>query len=184
MPTAIARRPSMSARYLPVHSPPFQLRSICLDTGATDSAFRRRHRRIEHLSMLSLMSRRKRFQAGLGSPGTAGRVHGKIRSVRVKDGGGGRTRTCEAMRRLIYSQLPLPLGTLPRRHGIDGLPRTAALRPTGLWRRQGRGARLAGCAAGAFMGEPGRQSQPREWRFPDFSSPKLPESDARDTSRP
>lgn len=30
------------------------------------------------------------------------------------DGGGGRTRTCEAMRRLIYSQLPLPLGTLPR----------------------------------------------------------------------
>jgi hypothetical protein len=29
------------------------------------------------------------------------------------NGGGGRTRTCEAMRRLIYSQLPLPLGTLP-----------------------------------------------------------------------
>jgi hypothetical protein len=29
-------------------------------------------------------------------------------------GGGGRTRTYEAMRRLIYSQLPLPLGTLPR----------------------------------------------------------------------
>src|SRR5579883_2025144 len=29
-------------------------------------------------------------------------------------GGGGRTRTFEAMRRLIYSQLPLPLGTLPR----------------------------------------------------------------------
>src|SRR5712672_4729726 len=28
-------------------------------------------------------------------------------------GGEGRTRTCEAMRRLIYSQLPLPLGTLP-----------------------------------------------------------------------
>ena len=33
---------------------------------------------------------------------------------RAKAGGGGRTRTCEAMRRLIYSQLPLPLGTLPR----------------------------------------------------------------------
>ena len=31
-----------------------------------------------------------------------------------QDGGGGRTRTYEAMRRLIYSQLPLPLGTLPR----------------------------------------------------------------------
>ena len=30
------------------------------------------------------------------------------------DGGEGRTRTFEAMRRLIYSQLPLPLGTLPR----------------------------------------------------------------------
>jgi hypothetical protein len=30
-------------------------------------------------------------------------------------GGGGRTRTYEAMRRLIYSQLPLPLGTLPPR---------------------------------------------------------------------
>jgi hypothetical protein len=28
-------------------------------------------------------------------------------------GGEGRTRTFEAMRRLIYSQLPLPLGTLP-----------------------------------------------------------------------
>jgi hypothetical protein len=33
---------------------------------------------------------------------------------RTRSGGGGRTRTCEAMRRLIYSQLPLPLGTLPR----------------------------------------------------------------------
>src|SRR5205823_6914285 len=31
-----------------------------------------------------------------------------------QDGGGGRTRTFEAMRRLIYSQLPLPLGTLPQ----------------------------------------------------------------------
>src|SRR6266487_6452214 len=33
---------------------------------------------------------------------------------RAKAGGEGRTRTFEAMRRLIYSQLPLPLGTLPR----------------------------------------------------------------------
>ena len=31
-----------------------------------------------------------------------------------KDGGGRRTRTFEVIRRLIYSQLPLPLGTLPR----------------------------------------------------------------------
>src|ERR1700726_4774308 len=29
-------------------------------------------------------------------------------------GGGRRTRTFEVVRRLIYSQLPLPLGTLPR----------------------------------------------------------------------
>ena len=38
---------------------------------------------------------------------------------RFQNGGGGRTRTCEAMRRLIYSQLPLPLGTLPP---LDGSP--------------------------------------------------------------
>ena len=35
--------------------------------------------------------------------------------LRTSVGGGGRTRTYEAMRRLIYSQLPLPLGTLPPR---------------------------------------------------------------------
>ena len=33
---------------------------------------------------------------------------------RAKAGGGRRTRTFEVIRRLIYSQLPLPLGTLPR----------------------------------------------------------------------
>ncbi len=33
---------------------------------------------------------------------------------KIYDGGGGRTRTYEVIRRLIYSQLPLPLGTLPR----------------------------------------------------------------------
>lgn len=33
---------------------------------------------------------------------------------RFQNGGGRRTRTFEAIRRLIYSQLPLPLGTLPR----------------------------------------------------------------------
>jgi hypothetical protein len=38
---------------------------------------------------------------------------------RAKAGGGGRTRTCEAMRRLIYSQLPLPLGTLPRPNSVS-----------------------------------------------------------------
>src|SRR6201986_5462824 len=36
-------------------------------------------------------------------------------SLKKRSGGGGRrTRTCEVVRRLIYSQLPLPLGTLPR----------------------------------------------------------------------
>src|SRR5271168_3764271 len=34
--------------------------------------------------------------------------------VHSSDGGGRRTRTFEVIRRLIYSQLPLPLGTLPR----------------------------------------------------------------------
>src|SRR5882757_8397903 len=33
---------------------------------------------------------------------------------RAKAGGGRRTRTFEVVRRLIYSQLPLSLGTLPR----------------------------------------------------------------------
>src|SRR5213080_4371864 len=46
-----------------------------------------------------------------------------------QDGGEGRTRTCEAIRRLIYSQLPLPLGTLPR-------PTASANRPPE-WRRAG-----------------------------------------------
>src|SRR6266404_778846 len=46
-------------------------------------------------------------------------------------GGGGRTRTFEAMRRLIYSQLPLPLGTLPRSTTSRTLPPK--------WRRSGHG---------------------------------------------
>jgi hypothetical protein len=46
------------------------------------------------------------------------------------DGGEGRTRTFEAMRRLIYSQLPLPLGTLPL-NSIENPPAN--------WRKQGHG---------------------------------------------
>ena len=49
----------------------------------------------------------------------AGLPFAPTRAATLENGGGGRTRTCEAMRRLIYSQLPLPLGTLP--HG-SGLP--------------------------------------------------------------
>ena len=41
----------------------------------------------------------------------------------AKGGGEGRTRTFEAMRRLIYSQLPLPLGTLPHLNPIAKLGR-------------------------------------------------------------
>ena len=39
-----------------------------------------------------------------------------------EDGGGRRTRTFEVIRRLIYSQLPLPLGTLPRLNSIGTHP--------------------------------------------------------------
>src|ERR1700745_1500344 len=54
-----------------------------------------------------------------------------------KDGGGGRTRTCEAMRRLIYSQLPLPLGTLPRSTAV--YPRSPRRAPTDQpWRGKDR----------------------------------------------
>src|SRR5271155_796446 len=40
----------------------------------------------------------------------------------MQDGGGRRTRTFEVIRRLIYSQLPLPLGTLPRSNPIANPP--------------------------------------------------------------
>ena len=42
-----------------------------------------------------------------------------------QDGGGGRTRTCEAIRRLIYSQLPLPLGTLPHFAAWESIDRAS-----------------------------------------------------------
>jgi hypothetical protein len=64
------------------------------------------------------------------------------------------------MRRLIYSQLPLPLGTLPRFDGITRPPQT--------WGTQCRGdvktakSLLEGVAAGAFMREAVGQSQPTQ----------------------
>src|ERR1700730_3000866 len=75
-----------------------------------------------------------------------------------QDGGGRRTRTFEVIRRLIYSQLPLPLGTLPR---------PTASQPTR--RNGGRKAMddvktadpVKGSRLGAFMGEGPWQSQPR-----------------------
>src|SRR3984957_19613413 len=43
---------------------------------------------------------------------------GQLSRRAKQDGGGRRTRTFEVIRRLIYSQLPLPLGTLPRSNPI------------------------------------------------------------------
>ena len=77
----------------------------------------------------------------------------------IQDGGEGRTRTFEAIRRLIYSQLPLPLGTLPRPTASEDCPPE--------WRRtEPRMALMpqarSRAAAGAFMGEAAWQSQPTE----------------------
>jgi hypothetical protein len=75
------------------------------------------------------------------------------------NGGGGRTRTYEAMRRLIYSQLPLPLGTLPRSTALRSASltgdRSAMERKTAAVRQR--------TAVGAFMGEAPCQSQPSEF---------------------
>ena len=76
---------------------------------------------------------------------------------RAKRGGGGRTRTCEAMRRLIYSQLPLPLGTLPRFNGARSASPCGGR--NGPWRREGRGSPVSGVAAGrVYGGKPPRKS--------------------------
>ena len=74
-------------------------------------------------------------------------------------GGGGRTRTCEAMRRLIYSQLPLPLGTLPRSTAAQS-GRTLPADRRRPWNVKAATARM-GARPGAFMGDAVGQSQPR-----------------------
>lgn len=79
--------------------------------------------------------------------------------VQNQDGGGGRTRTCEAMRRLIYSQLPLPLGTLPRSTAAQS-GRTLPADRRRPWNVKAATARM-GARPGAFMGEAVGQSQPR-----------------------
>src|SRR5262245_12191492 len=68
------------------------------------------------------------------------------------DGGGGRTRTCEVVRRLIYSQLPLPLGTLPRPNSVSN---SSARGGGGQNHRYGAGPASPGNGArsGAFMGK-------------------------------
>ncbi|MEA2792947.1 MAG: hypothetical protein QOI87_327, partial [Bradyrhizobium sp.] len=87
----------------------------------------------------------------------AGSGAAALLASRAKAGGGRRTRTFEVIRRLIYSQLPLPLGTLPR---------STASQPT---RRNGGDKAMddvktkdpiTGSRLGAFMAESRRQSQP------------------------
>src|SRR5207253_8867895 len=99
-----------------------------------------------------------------------------------QDGGEGRTRTFEAMRRLIYSQLPLPLGTLPRPTASPNRP--PEWRRTGPWMALRPKARLEPASTGAFMSEAGWQSQPMEPAKNASDEPKLPYSSPRDTSSP
>jgi hypothetical protein len=73
------------------------------------------------------------------------------------DGGGRRTRTFEVIRRLIYSQLPLPLGTLPRSTPSQAHPpKWRQIRPWMMLKPGTDG----GLPVGRFMGESTRQSQP------------------------
>src|SRR3569623_604249 len=67
---------------------------------------------------ITKLSRQIRTETSIPSPKgeCAGRKEKRLvfSTSLFLDGGGRRTRTFEAIRRLIYSQLPLPLGTLPR----------------------------------------------------------------------
>ena len=65
------------------------------------------------------------------------------------DGGGRRTRTFEAIRRLIYSQLPLPLGTLPRLNLIANPPAEMATDRPWMTLKPGTD---GGLPVGRFMG--------------------------------
>jgi hypothetical protein len=94
-------------------------------------------------------------------------------------GGGGRTRTCEVIRRLIYSQLPLPLGTLPRSTALDRPDRPVTDRP---WSGRplvgpGYGARSA--ALWAKQAAKVNQQKPL---ILNLVEPKMPLSETRDTS--
>jgi hypothetical protein len=100
-------------------------------------------------------------------------------AARAKAGGGRRTRTFEVVRRLIYSQLPLPLGTLPR-------PTTSQAKPLGgggqamddvntvsRWRAPGRPRLWAKGGGKVNQGKPLKTA---------LETPKLPYSPPRDTS--
>src|SRR5271166_4794810 len=75
-----------------------------------------------------------------------------------QDGGGRRTRTFEVIRRLIYSQLPLPLGTLPRSNPIANPPAEMATEEA--MDDVKTKDPITGSRLGAFMAESPRQSQP------------------------
>jgi hypothetical protein len=104
--------------------------------------------------------------AGHASPFGSGVAAPRV-ARRAKRGGGGRTRTCEAMRRLIYSQLPLPLGTLPRSMTVPS-GRLMSRRRTchgredrDLRKAEGRAAgRVYGRRGGAKSTKPGAKSAP------------------------
>ena len=70
---------------------------------------------------LAVTARLRPLGFGVAAFATRGLAQPKL-AERAKAGGGRRTRTFEAIRRLIYSQLPLPLGTLPRSIARDPLP--------------------------------------------------------------
>jgi hypothetical protein len=108
-------------------------------------------------------------------------LDGKVRAMAKKivaisilfsgDGGGRRTRTFEVIRRLIYSQLPLPLGTLPRSTPSPAHPpKWRQIRPWMMLKPGTDG----GLPVGRFMGESPRQSQPTPAANTWPEGPKLP----------
>ena len=129
-------------------------------------------------------------QPGSGKGTTDQLSLGRLQSCEAhgakQDGGGRRTRTFEVIRRLIYSQLPLPLGTLPRLNPIASPPAEMAadrpsmtLKPGGRWR----------LPVGRVYGRKG-DGKVNQWERANtavnsrLQSPKLPLSGTRDTSLP
>ena len=90
-------------------------------------------------------------------PSPKGLRRGSLARSRAKAGGGRRTRTFEVIRRLIYSQLPLPLGTLPRSTPSQAHP--PEWRQIWPWMTLKPGAD-GELPVGRFMGESPWQSQP------------------------
>src|SRR6266702_4167625 len=104
---------------------------------------------------------------------------------RAKAGGGGGSRTCEAMRRLISSQLPLPLGTLPRSTAAQS-GRTLPADRRRPWRRENRDSPDVGRGGGRarLWGKRwGKVNQGEQLKSPPWA-PKLPYSGTHDTSKP